>query len=201
MASDKPFSQACENNKGPILEILKEVLADCHDVLEVGSGSGQHAVHMGKHLPHLIWQTADLDVLHAGIKVWLSEAKLHNVLPPLAIDADQPRWDLPRRYDAVFSANTLHIMSWPQVERSFQHIGRALMLGGRLVVYGPFNYNGEYTSESNARFDLWLKERNPLSAIRDFEAVNSLAIKQGLVLQQDHAMPANNRCVVWQRED
>ncbi len=198
MASDKPFSEACENNKGPILKVLRDAFVDCHDVLEIGSGSGQHAVHFGKHLSHLNWQTADLPIQHAGIKMWLSEAKLHNVLPPLAINADEPSWSLPCRYDGVFSANTLHIMSWPQVERTFQHIGRALVRGGVLVIYGPFNYHGQYTSESNARFDLWLKERNPLSAIRDFEAINSLALKQGMSLLADHAMPANNRCLVWQ---
>jgi cyclopropane fatty-acyl-phospholipid synthase-like methyltransferase len=167
-------------------------------VLEIGSGTGQHAVYFAPELPHLVWQTADVAQHHAGIRVWLEEAALPNVLPPLALDVNQPDWPV-ERYDAVFSANTLHIMGWPEVEKFFAGVGAVLEPGGVLAVYGPFNYNGAFTSDSNARFDAWLKSRDPASGVRDFEAVDALARAQGLVLQQDVAMPSNNRTLVWQR--
>jgi len=135
---------------------------------------------------------------HAGIRAWLNEAALPNVLPPLALDVSQTEWRS-GRYDAIFSANTLHIMGWPEVEHFFAGVGAVLEPGGVLVVYGPFNYNGAFTSESNARFDAWLKARDPASGVRDFEAVDALARAQGLVLQQDVDMPANNRTLVWHR--
>jgi SAM-dependent methyltransferase len=196
--NDKPFAESCVQNREPILAVLREVFADRRQVLEIGSGTGQHAVYFGAALPHLVWQTADVPPHHAGIRAWLIDAALPNVLPPLALDVCQPAWR-GDRYDAVFSANTLHIMSWPEVACFFAGVGEVLGLGGVLVVYGPFNYDGAFTSESNARFDAWLKARDPASGVRDFEAVDALARAQGLVLQQDIAMPANNRSLVWRR--
>ena len=196
--TDKPFSESCVQNREPILAVLRELFADRSHVLEVGSGTGQHAVYFGAELPHLRWQTADVPQHHAGIQLWLAEAKLSNVLPPLPLDVNQTGW-LSGRYDAVFSANTLHIMSWPEVEKFFAGVGEVLLAGGILAVYGPFNYDGRYTSESNARFDTWLKARDPASGVRDFEAVDALARAQGLLLRQDIAMPANNRTLVWSK--
>lgn len=195
---DKPFSESCVQNREPILAVLREIFADCRQVLEIGSGTGQHAVYFGAALPHLVWQSADVPLHHAGIRAWLDEAALPNVRPPIALDVSQPGWRS-GRYDAVFSANTLHIMSWPEVEAFFEGVGEVLAPGGVLAVYGPFNSNGAYTSESNARFDAWLKARDPASGVRDFEAVDALARAQGLVLRQDIAMPANNRTLVWRR--
>ena len=195
---DKPFSESCVQNREPILAVLREVFADRNSVLEIGSGTGQHAVDFGAALPHLRWQTADVPSNHPGIRLWLDEAALPNVLPPLALDVNRQEWRN-GRYDAVFSANTLHIMGWPEVEQFFAGVGCVLQTGGVLTVYGPFNYDGAFTSESNARFDLWLKSRDPASGVRDFEAVDALARAQGLVLQQDVAMPANNRTLVWKR--
>ncbi|HJX58822.1 MAG TPA: DUF938 domain-containing protein [Thiobacillus sp.] len=195
---DKPFSESCVQNREPILAVLREVFADCRQVLEIGSGTGQHAVYFGAGLPHLVWQSADVPPHHAGIRAWLDEAALPNVRPPIALDVSQPGWRS-GRYDAVFSANTLHIMGWPEVEAFFEGVGEVLEAGGVLAVYGPFNTNGAYTSESNARFDAWLKARDPASGVRDFEAVDALARAQGLVLRQDIAMPANNRTLVWRR--
>jgi len=180
------------------MAVLRELFADRSHVLEVGSGTGQHAVYFGIELPHLRWQTADVPQHHAGIRLWLAEAGLANVLPPLALDVNQTGWRA-GRYDSVFSANTLHIMSWPEVEKFFEGVGEILESGGILAVYGPFNYNGAFTSESNARFDAWLKARDPASGVRDFEAVDALARAQGLHLQQDIAMPANNRTLVWRK--
>lgn len=194
---DKPYSESCEQNREPILAVLRVAFADRHRVLEIGSGTGQHAVYFAPELPHLVWQTADVRAHHPGIHAWLNEAALPNVLPPLELDVNS-LWPS-GSYDAVFSANTLHIMGWPEVERFFAGVGALLEPGGVLVVYGPFNYNGQFTSESNARFDAWLKARDPASGVRDFEAVDALARAQGLVLQHDIAMPANNRSLVWQR--
>jgi len=194
----KPFSESCAQNQEPILQVLREAFAGCKHVLEIGSGTGQHAVYFGERLPHLTWQTSDLFDNHAGILAWLEEARLPNVRAPLLIDAKNPAWPI-RGVDAVFSANAVHIMSWPEVESLFTGIGRALTENGRLCLYGPFNYGGKFTSASNAQFDILLKEYNPASGVRDFEALNSLAEAQGLRLLKDFPMPANNRSLVWQR--
>ncbi len=196
--TEKPFSESCVQNRAPILAVLRALFAERSQVLEIGSGTGQHAVYFGAELPHLQWQTADVPQQHPGIQAWLDAAALPNVLPPIALDVSQAAWRS-GRYDAVFSANTLHIMGWPEVEHFFDGVGAVLMPGGVLAVYGPFNYHGAYTSDSNARFDAWLKQRDPASGVRDFEAVDALARARGLVLQQDIAMPANNRTLVWQK--
>lgn len=196
----KPYAESCEQNRDPILAVLREVFADRKQVLEIASGTGQHAVYFGQALPHLVWQTSELAVNHAGIRAWLDEAQLPNVLPPLVLDVGHPHWPV-ERVDAVFNANTVHIVSWPEVESLFAGIGRVLVPGGLLCLYGPFNYGGKFTSESNARFDAWLKGRDPDSGVRDFEALNRLAEAQGLALVRDVAMPANNRTLVWQKVD
>jgi SAM-dependent methyltransferase len=193
---EKPFAQHCEQNKEPILEVLKDVFADCSHVLEIGSGTGQHAVHFGCYLPHLVWQTADLPERHEGILAWMEDAALPNVRPPLPLNAEDEHWPV-ASVDGIFSANTVHIMSWSQVEGMFRGIGRVLETGGRFALYGPFNYGGAYTSPSNARFDAWLKERDPASGIRDFEALDTLAREQGMELLADFEMPVNNRILVW----
>jgi cyclopropane fatty-acyl-phospholipid synthase-like methyltransferase len=195
----KPFSESCERNKEPILAVLREHFARASRVLEIGSGTGQHAVHFAQQMPHLAWQASDLPPNHAGILLWLEEAGLNNVLPPLTLDMLAPETWPPTTFDAMFSANTFHIMSWPAVQRAFDFIGATLAPGGVLAVYGPFNYGGEYTSDSNRNFDVWLKNRDPQSAIRDFEAVDALARAQGLRLVEDVTMPANNRTLVWIR--
>ena len=192
----KPFSEACEQNKLPILEVLKKEISHCKKLLELGSGTGQHAVYFGQQFPDLIWQTSDVTGAHAGIQSWIDAAGLQNVLPPIALDVMTDSWP-GQEYDSVFSANTTHIMCWPAVEKMLEGIGKVLLPQGTFCLYGPFNYNGSYTSESNARFDEWLKARDPESAIRDFEALNRLADDAGLTLKKDYAMPANNRLLVW----
>jgi len=194
----KPFAESCDQNRAPILEVLRSELADKTRLLEIGSGTGQHAVYFASEFPQLLWQTSDLAEMHSGIQAWLDEAALANVLPPLRLDVcadDWPQGD----YDAVFSANTAHIMAWSQVECFIRGVGQVLQAGGVFCLYGPFNYNGHYTSESNARFDAWLKSRDPVSGVRDFEAVDELARAAGLVLKCDYEMPANNRTLVWSR--
>lgn len=196
MALERPFAESCERNKAPILAVLREVFARPGRVLEIGSGTGQHAVHFAGALPHLVWQTSDLPANHPGIRAWQEAAGLPNLLPPLSLDVNEP-WP-PMQYDYVFSANTLHIMGWPEVVQFFAAAGKLLKPGGRLAVYGPFNYGGKFTSESNARFDEWLKSRDPKSGIRHFEEVDRLAHEAGLALLADHAMPANNRTLIWE---
>lgn len=196
----KPFAESCEQNRDPILAVLREVFADRQQVLEIASGTGQHAVYFGQALPHLRWQTSELAINHEGILAWLDEARLPNVLPPLDIDVNLDSWPM-TRVDAVFNANTVHIVSWPAVERMFAGISNILNIGGILCIYGPFNYGGAFTSETNERFDIWLKTRDPNSGVRDFEAINDLAQSHGMVLQRDVAMPANNRTLVWRKVD
>jgi SAM-dependent methyltransferase len=192
----KPFSQACELNKAPILDVLKEVLQDRQRVLEVASGTGQHAVYFGAHLPHLSWQTSDIQQNIAGIQAWITEARLPNVIAPLTLDVNDEKWPV-GKFDAIFNANTVHIISWVEVLRLFDHIGRVVLPGAVVCFYGPYNYNQQFTSESNARFDASLKERDPKSGIRDFEAINALAASHGFTLQKDVEMPSNNRLLVW----
>jgi cyclopropane fatty-acyl-phospholipid synthase-like methyltransferase len=194
----KPFSESCEQNRAPILEVLRIELAGKSRLLEIGSGTGQHAVYFAPEFPELSWQTSDVVETHAGIRAWLDDTGVANVLPPFALHVCKDAWPT-ARYDAVFSANTAHIMSWPEVERFFAGVGQALEAGGVFCLYGPFNYNGHYTSESNARFDQWLKQRDPLSGVRDFEALQALAGKAGLQLKEDYVMPANNRTLVWSK--
>lgn len=198
-AQQKPFAPACERNRDPILQVLRRHLdARTRSVLEIGSGTGQHAVHFAAALPWLQWQCSDRGEHVAGIGQWLDEAALANTPPALELDVDSGPWPA-CRYDAVFSANCLHIMGWPQVQAFFAGIDGVLADNGKLLVYGPFNYGGQYSSDSNRAFDGWLHARDPASAIRDFEAVDALAAQIGLQLVEDVAMPANNRCLVWRR--
>lgn len=197
MMEDKPHAPSCDRNRDPILAVLRHHFAEVASVLEVGSGTGQHAVYFALKMTWLDWQTSDREENLPGIGQWLEEAMLPNTPPPIILDVDGP-WPT-QRYNAVFTANTLHIMGWDSVQAFFRGVGQVLGPRGSLVVYGPFNYEGRYTSESNREFDGWLKARDPQSAIRDFEAVDALAREQGLLLIDDVAMPANNRCLVWRK--
>ncbi len=196
----KPYSESCDENRAPILEVLRLALKGRERLLEIGSGTGQHAVYFAPEFPHLTWQTSDRVAMHAGILQWLADSTAGNILPPLPLDVCNDDWPQ-TRYDAVFSANTAHIMSWSQVQCLFEGIARVLEPGGVLCLYGPFNYAGRYTSESNQRFDSWLKSRDPHSGIRDFEALCTLAETAGMSLQNDYEMPANNRTLVWRMRE
>jgi Protein of unknown function (DUF938) len=184
----KPFSEASERNRGPILEILKRVFSRTRLVLEIGSGSGQHAAYFAPELPHLVWQASDVAENLPGIREWVSDP------PPIELNVEKEWPNL--EADAVFSANTCHIMSWPQVERMFEGIGKIPTLK-IFCLYGPFNYGGKHTSESNARFDAMLRASDPSSGIRDLGKIKALAEREGLSLAEDNAMPANNRLVVF----
>lgn len=187
----QPYSKACENNKEPILAILKSAFSNVSNVLEIGSGSGQHAVHFAPALPHLVWQTSDVVINHQGMMAWLNAFPADNLLPPLALDLND-EWPI-ARYDAIFTANTLHIVNQSLVTSFFDKTAKHLNVGGKLCIYGPFNYAGKFTSESNAEFDNWLKIKSPECGIRDFEWICELANEAQLELVKDHEMPANNR--------
>ena len=194
---NKPFSPASERNRGPILAVLRERFADRRKVLEIGSGTGQHAVHFAAALPWLEWQASELLANLPGLRAWLDEAGLPNTPPPLELDVND---GLPAGgFDAVFSANTLHIMSWPEVEKLFAGLPAATSADAVLTIYGPFNYGGRFTSDSNAEFDAMLRAGDPARGIRDFEAVDALARASGFEAIEDRAMPANNRCISWRR--
>jgi cyclopropane fatty-acyl-phospholipid synthase-like methyltransferase len=190
------LSDYFELNKDPILKILVDVLGNIHNVLEIGSGTGQHGVYFAENLPHLVWYTSDLPENLPEITERIAREGPENLRDPLALDVCDRPWPV-SSMDAIFSANTLHIMPWKTVENFFEGIGEVLVKGGVLCVYGPFRYGGRYTSESNARFDQYLKQRDPLSGIKDFQDIDRLAKKQGLNLLKDYSMPANNQILVW----
>jgi cyclopropane fatty-acyl-phospholipid synthase-like methyltransferase len=191
------FSESCERNKQPILDILMVELSGCLTALEVGSGSGQHAVHFASALPHVDWQPTDCAEELSSLAARITAEAPDNVRPPLPLDVRNSSW--PGPVDAVFTANTLHIMSWDSVLHFFRGVGRVLGDRGLLCVYGPFLYADGETVPSNIAFDQWLRARDAESGLRLFEAVNELAGEQTLALQADHQMPANNRLLVWRR--
>ncbi len=198
MKMERPFSQACENNKEPILQVLRVELDGIEQLLELGSGTGQHARYFVEHLPQLLWQPSDVADNISAIESWRVDYPADNLPPPQVVDVRSKDWgvEIPA---AIFTANSLHIMAWSAVESLFEYLGRHAPAGNRLCVYGPFNYGGTYTSDSNARFDEWLAQQSPDSAIRDFERVDKLAGQAGYQLHADHAMPANNRLLVWHK--
>ena len=194
-----PFSAACERNKDPILEVLRVRFAERAQVLEIGSGTGQHAVHFARTLAHLTWHPTEQLAYLADLAERVKLEGPHNLRPPSLLDVRQSIWPV-RSVDAMFTANTLHIMSWAEVMSLFHGIGTVLSPGGVLCIYGPFRYEGRYTSDSNREFDLMLQERDPDSGLRDMQAVTALAQQYGLRLDADHDLPANNRLVVFTKE-
>lgn len=196
---EKPYSESCDQNREPILSVIKPLLKDKRTVLEIGSGTGQHAVYFTSKMPHLTWQPTDQKQYLHGINLWRRDAHTDSILEPLELDVTRSEWP-DKQYDAIFSANTLHIMHLHDVKSFFRGVKDRLNEDGVLIIYGPFNYNYQFTSESNARFDDWLKMRDSQSGIRHFEEVNELASQQSLVLEKDYPMPANNRILYWKLE-
>lgn len=197
MNLQRPYAESCEQNQQVILDVLQQVFTEPGRVLEIGSGTGQHAVFFTKHLPHLSWQPTDIISQLEGIRLWMEDADHDRIQPPQELDLSNTGWLFGPGLDYAFTANTTHIVSWPLVQSMFRGIAESLKPGGRFAQYGPFNYGGQYTSESNARFDDWLKARDLNSGIRNFEDLQTLAQSHGLKLLDDYAMPANNRILVW----
>lgn len=198
-ADDLPYSQASENNKGAILDVLRRHLQLAQTALEIGGGTGQHAVFFAENFPRLHWQSSDTPLAVETLYQRVARARLANLPDPIALDVNQQPWPV-TDFDAIYTANSLHIMSEASVENFLSCLPNHLNPSALLLVYGPFKYQGEFTSESNARFDDWLKERDPHSGIRDFEWINDLAKQSGLILIEDNAMPANNQLLVWRRQ-
>ena len=195
---NKPYAESCDQNREPILTVIKPLLENCTSLLEIGSGTGQHAVYFARRMPQLVWHTSDCARYLPGINLWLDDAGLENVRRPVELDVSRSVW--PRMHvDSVFSANTAHIMHWSDVEAMFAGVGEILNAGGGFLLYGPFNAGGGYTSESNASFDRWLKSRDPGSGVRDFEELDRLAQQAGMRLAGDFEMPANNRILYWRK--
>lgn len=190
-----PFSQACENNKRPILTQLQLLFREPTSVFEIGSGTGQHAVFFAEQLPHVCWQSSDCAENVEFIQRRIDLSGLTNLSPCVQFEVGKHPW--PETIKNAFSANTAHIMAWPLAEKMIEGVGRHLSAGGFFVLYGPFNYRGQYTSESNRAFDAWLKERGAQQGIRGFEAIDHAVQKSGLKLWQDVAMPANNRLLIF----
>ena len=196
-------SEAADRNKAPILEILASEFAHTSRVLEIGSGTGQHALYFAARLPHLSWQPSDTGEYLPALREHLRQEGGTNLREVIELDVRAHPWPwaaIHSPVDGVFSANTLHIMSWSSVQDFFRGAGSVLGTPGVLCIYGPFRYGGRYTSDSNAAFDNYLRTRDPESGIRDFEALDELAHQQGLALAADHAMPANNQLLVWKRD-
>ena len=195
---EKPFAESCVENRDPIIGVLREHLGDCRELLEIGSGTGQHAVYFAPHFPELIWHTSDRQENHAGIRAWLHEYRPSNIRPPVRLDVLLDPWP-DQLFDAVFSANTAHIMSTDAVTAMFDGVGRVLRPQGRFLLYGPFNIDGNYTAPSNERFDAWLRERDPEMGIRDRGWLQGLATAAGMELTDDIEMPVNNRTLIWRK--
>ena len=196
----KPFAPACERNKAPILDVLRRVFGDADDVIEIGSGTGQHAVWFAAGLPHLVWRTSDLPENHAGINAWIDAAALDNVERPLVLDVARRPWPLASAGGA-FSANTAHIMHWPEVEAMFGGLAEVLPPGARFALYGPFARDGRHVGASNAAFDRSLRAQDPGMGVRDVRDLERLAAGGSMVLDEAVAMPANNHILVWRKED
>lgn len=195
---NKPFSESCVQNREPIFAVLEPRLQACSRLLEIGSGTGQHAVYFAPRLPQLVWQTSDRSENHAAIQAWLDEAACGNIASPLALDVLEDAWPA-SLFDAVFSANTAHIMPVEAVGAMFNGVGKVLPDDGLFLLYGPFSYDGRHTAPSNSSFDAWLQERDPHMGVRDLSWLRELAAQAGLSLDEDVAMPADNRTLVWRK--
>lgn len=197
----KPYSSSCERNSTPILNVLKTVIRDKYkNLLEVGSGTGQHSVFLAPELSHITWTCSDVKSNHEGINLWLKEANLSNIKGPLEFEIGKDDFPL-GDFDLVYTANTFHIMDWEKDKLFMELCGKNLKSNALVIIYGPFNYKGKYTSQSNADFDVWLKGRNPHSGIRSFEDVNKNMLLNGFTLLNDFEMPANNRTLVFKKNN
>jgi cyclopropane fatty-acyl-phospholipid synthase-like methyltransferase len=194
---DRPYAESAQRNAEPILEILRHEFRDRSEVLEIGSGTGQHAVRLASELEHLTWQTSDLDENHAGISAWVADARLPNVRAPISLDVMTA--DLSSSYDAVYSSNTAHIMSFDAVVRMFALVANVLHPEGVFCLYGPFRRFGEFNTGSNAQFDANLRSRDPAMGIRDLEELDELGAMHGLRRTSLYAVPSNNLVAVWRK--
>lgn len=200
MSANKPIAEACLRNQQPIADTLAKVFVNPANILELGSGTGQHAVAVAERLPHLTWQPTDLPDCLPGINAWREDAGLTNILQPVALDVTQSPWPVSGPFDGVFTANTVHFVGWKIVSAMFAGVSSHLKVDGIFCIYGPFNLDGEYTSEGNMRLDQWLKGRDPDSGIKDLSSVRERAAEVGLIFEDKFTMPANNMMLRFTRQ-
>ncbi|MDK8465367.1 DUF938 domain-containing protein [Marinobacter sp. SS13-12] len=198
MALDKPFSQACENNKQPILDCIRETFTSPGTILEIGTGTGQHAVHFASALPHLVWQPSDRPGASHHCLGWIRDSALANIRPPVELDVASGSWPADT-IDGAYSANTAHIMAWEEVEAMFSGLAKRMNTGAPFCLYGPFSYGGTHTSDSNRQFDRHLRTQAPHMGIRDMDDLLKLSDRTGFRLESDNPLPANNRLLVWRK--
>lgn len=194
---NKPYAEAAEQNRGDILKVLAIEFMHANSVLEIGSGTGQHAIYFAEHLPHLTWQSSDKKEMLTGINLWIDEAGLTNAPRAIALDVTD-KWPN-EKFDAAYGANIAHIMHSDEIEALFSGLGKVLKPDAKFCLYGPFNMDGHYTSESNREFDLWLKQRDPQSFLRDKSYLDKLARLNQLEPADYHSMPSNNFILCWQK--
>ena len=193
-------SPSTARNREPILEALRSTLPPAARVLELASGTGEHAVFFAGAMPGWNWQPSDPDAAaRASIEAWRQELALANLLAPLAIDARAPEWGVAGPFDAIVAINMIHISPWEATLGLMAGAGRLLTPGGVLFTYGAYKRGGAHTAPSNELFEQWLKGRDPAFGVRDLEAVEAAANAQGLSLRDVMAMPANNFSLVFER--
>lgn len=199
MSDARLFSAACERNRDPILEVLREELPERGTVLEVASGTGMHAVYFAARLPHVTWQPSDADdAALESVAAWREAEPSENLLPPVRLDVLAPQWPVDAA-DAIFNANMIHISPWPCTQGLLEGAARLLPAGGPLILYGPYRVGGEHTAPSNARFDASLRARDPRWGVRDLDVVAQVAAEAGFTHERVVPMPANNMIVVFRR--
>ena len=197
--ADLPVSQACLRNQQPIADVLESVLEPHSVVLEIGSGTGQHAEYVTARLPDVTWQPSELAERISVINARRLRSGRNNFLPPLVLDVAQDLWPV-KQVDAVFAANVAHFISWPKLRSMMAGVGRVLRQAGVAILYGPFNYDGAFTSDGNKALDEWVKrDIDPAAGIKDMEQVVLAARKEKLRLIKDIAMPANNRILILKK--
>ncbi len=194
----KPHAPAAERNGQAILEIISIEFGACRSVLEVGSGTGQHAVFFARAMPWLTWQSSDVAENHPAIRSWIVDSGLENVTNPILLDVEQAD-GVDAEYDGVFSANTAHIMSIQAVQCMFDVVGRVLSSNGAFCLYGPFKMDGQFTSQSNEQFDRSLRGQNSAMGIRDLDELDGFAAIAAMNRERLYAMPANNFVAVWRK--
>ena len=194
--NEKPYAPSCDKNAKPILRVLRSFLKDSRSLLEIGAGTGQHSVFMAPHFEQMSWTLVDRKENHKGISLWLNEFLRPSIKGPFEYEI--PKDSLPEaNFDVVFTCNTLHMIPWGYCLKMFDDISHVLLQEGLFIVYGAFNYGGKFTSESNRKFDIWLKKRNFESGIKNFENIISELEIRGFKLMEDIPMPANNRILIF----
>ena len=197
MNTTLPFSESAERNQKPIAQVLKDFITkQDRNIFEIGSGTGQHAAYLGSCFSHLDWQTSDVKSNHSTIQAYIDRANLNNLLSPIEFEVGKTPWPR-KRFDIVYTANTLHIMSWKNVKTTLKSVNKIMNEGGQFFIYGPFKFDGEFTSESNEKFDLILKENDPQRGIRNFEDIKTNLEKNNLMFTNKIEMPANNMILVF----